>query len=330
MKRLLPLVLLLALAGQAHAFDVKGGSLGIFSTILCSAANFLNIDSGTLVVDCANNRVGVGTSSPQTPLHLNAGPLRIDTGCFDFQSGELKYAHDCSSYNSFTAAAAGGWTDDGTVVRLTAGTDSVGIGTTSPLNKLHTLGPNGSASLTASNGIMSYYSITDHTGIEFGADLNSPYAVWMQGKDYDNDNTSFPITLNPVGGNVGIGTDAPLDKLDVKGATDKHLLVGAASGRGVLLQSVNTANNDYEPVKLIAEGYEFNTGATTFGSSVTVNGSMGLYSRTKAQLLAITPSLRDMYWCSDCADPTSGKPTVVIATGTSAGNFGTLPVGAFQ
>jgi hypothetical protein len=38
------------------------------------------------------------------------------------------------------ARAQGGWTDDGTVVRLTTRTDAVGIGTTTPGDKLHVIG----------------------------------------------------------------------------------------------------------------------------------------------------------------------------------------------
>lgn len=36
--------------------------------------------------------------------------------------------------------SGGGWTDDGTVVRLTTITDEVGIGTASPAEKLHVVG----------------------------------------------------------------------------------------------------------------------------------------------------------------------------------------------
>jgi hypothetical protein len=38
------------------------------------------------------------------------------------------------------ARAQGGWTDDGTVVRLTTRTDGVGIGTDTPIDKLHVIG----------------------------------------------------------------------------------------------------------------------------------------------------------------------------------------------
>ena len=35
----------------------------------------LTVDTNTLKVDASNNRVGIGESSPQDPLHLTAGSL---------------------------------------------------------------------------------------------------------------------------------------------------------------------------------------------------------------------------------------------------------------
>src|SRR5205823_5677921 len=66
------------------------------------------------------------------------GVVRIEesskSGCFKYNSStvQLQYSNDCSTYNNFSAAAAGGWTDDGSVVRLTTGSDIVGVGSTTP------------------------------------------------------------------------------------------------------------------------------------------------------------------------------------------------------
>lgn len=43
------------------------------------ASDGLTVDSTTLVVDEANNRVGIGTSSPQAPLHVT-GTIKVATG----------------------------------------------------------------------------------------------------------------------------------------------------------------------------------------------------------------------------------------------------------
>jgi len=72
--------------------------------------------------------IKVGSDPEITPrTKLNSSPyayhaLRADTAAYAYSSG---------------GAAAGGWTDDGIIVRLTTTTDSVGIGTNSPAAKLH-------------------------------------------------------------------------------------------------------------------------------------------------------------------------------------------------
>ncbi|MEM4268033.1 MAG: hypothetical protein QXK37_04350, partial [Candidatus Woesearchaeota archaeon] len=67
------------------AITVSGGTLGS-NTIASGAAwtvtNTLNIDSGTLYVDGANDRVGIGTTGPLAKLH--AGTSVSDTSTYSF------------------------------------------------------------------------------------------------------------------------------------------------------------------------------------------------------------------------------------------------------
>lgn len=79
MKKLL-LLLALMFPAIAHA-DIKpisgnSGLTGIFNTILCDAAGYLNFDSATLYLDCVNNRVGIGTAAPLAKLH-NTGDTSL-------------------------------------------------------------------------------------------------------------------------------------------------------------------------------------------------------------------------------------------------------------
>lgn len=96
-----------------------------------------------------------------------------------------------------------------------------------------------------------------------------------------------------------------------------------ASGDLIYYDSFGTAANSGGHVFRVSD-------ASKVALTLDATGGAGLYPRTKAQLLTIAAPVGALYYCSDCADATSGKPTVVIATGTSAGNFGTMPVGNFQ
>jgi hypothetical protein len=50
----------------------------------------------------------------------------------------------------------------------------------------------------------------------FGVDAVAPYSFWIQSKNLNNNGTTYPMTLNPLGGFVGINTRRPRSTLDVQ------------------------------------------------------------------------------------------------------------------
>jgi hypothetical protein len=72
-------------------------------------------------------------------------------------------------------------------------------------------------SLTADNGLLSLTSGSPGNQIEIGNYFLTPYAGWIQMKQPNNAGTTFPLVLNPLGGNVGIGTAAPTSLLSLGG-----------------------------------------------------------------------------------------------------------------
>lgn len=164
-----------------------------------------------------------------------------------------------------TAGSAGGWTDDGSVVRLSLSTDKVGIGTTSP-SSLLSVGGNGNnfaiisavaadyqvglysiASGTASTGIYGesaegnaiegytagnsrggYFSAGGSSGIGvFGEAPITGWAGWFAGRGYFSDN-------------VGIGSTTPSDKLSINQNTDAFV--------GISISNTNTSSNSSEGI----------------------------------------------------------------------------------
>ena len=125
--------------------SVKALNQGVATTDSPSFAG-LTVDTTTLAVDSTNNRVGIGTTSPSAPLHVQKG----SAGSSAFPSGDwaakIFNQTDASTEhglvvanrwqnNASTAFEVGGLLDDGngfdTWMKVT-GDGKVGIGTDSP------------------------------------------------------------------------------------------------------------------------------------------------------------------------------------------------------
>jgi hypothetical protein len=92
----------------------------------------------------------------------------------------------------------------------------VGIGTISPVSTLHLVGPGSNPTIPgiASSGIFRI-GLGNLEGMDMGKMAESPFSGWIQA-GYDGF-APDPISLQPMGGNVGIGTTNPLNKLSVTG-----------------------------------------------------------------------------------------------------------------
>lgn len=101
---------------------------------------------------------------------------------------------------------------------------NVGIGTDNPGYKLHvqggTLGLFASGANTTAPSLTwgtssSHILRTEDSELAIGLDNSAPYNLYLQART--NANFERPIIINPVGGNVGIGTRNPTTKLHVNG-----------------------------------------------------------------------------------------------------------------
>jgi hypothetical protein len=229
----------------------------------------------TILSASAQNNVGIGTNTPDAsailelqsndkgvlvPRMLESQRLAISsgtpaTGLLVYQTDGTSgfYFYDGAAWvslnntaetdpkvSSATANAVPKWdgtnlvdgtiTDDGT---------NVGIGTfnTTPA-KLSVNGVLGSPSIPGINSTGIVRIGKTYEGIDIGkATLTDNYAGWIQVGF--NGNTTEPLSLQPAGGNVGIGTINPKSNLDVEGG----LAVGtnysgttAAPTNGVIIE----------------------------------------------------------------------------------------------
>ena len=187
------------------------------------------------IVDTGN--VGIGTITPGAKLHVS-GSVQLDVMPTNQSEGSIKigrYDANTSRYNlvknfvSATAAsnymrfAVHNGTENATVdVMSLNGAGNVGIGSEDPVTKLELKSPTVSSITNDRETTTSAFVINgsnENMSLQFGlggSALN--YGNWIQ-SGYDNGTPgSSPLYLNPIGGNVGIGTDSPGAKLEVSGS----------------------------------------------------------------------------------------------------------------
>jgi hypothetical protein len=105
------------------------------------------------------------------------------------------------------------------------GSGNAGAGTNSPTAPLTIQGSASDPSLTNDTALANIKS-SSTVELTFGGQVNSPYSFWMQTKRSPNDGYSYPLALNPLGGNVGIGTTSPYGKLSIVSSSFEALGVG--------------------------------------------------------------------------------------------------------
>lgn len=119
---------------------------------------------------------------------------------------------------------------------LFTNTTHVGIGTSTPLAFLHVAGSgttipaaqiNGTSTASASSevGILKV-SGSATNALVFGTLTGTPFAGYIQ----SGGSSLYPLSLNPNGGNVGIGTTTPNGKLDIHDSSSEATLILNESG----------------------------------------------------------------------------------------------------
>jgi len=166
---------------------------------------------------------------------------------------------------------------------------NVGIGTTGPTSLLTADTPSTATPSLASNAFGTFRFSGAQISLIGGVSAASPYPFWLQTRNNTVDGYSYPLVLNPLGGNVGIGTPAPGYRLQVNGSNSTApqsasiVASGYQSSLSVLNQAA-TANwyfgvNDADANKLyIGQGYSSQQNSTTYGQRLVIDqaGNVGI------------------------------------------------------
>jgi hypothetical protein len=234
-------------AVQVGFVDALNNALRIFWNGASSYGAIQTSSSSNLVLNPSGNNVGIGTTSPSSLLHVTDGYvlIGIDKGVkFDTSgaSGHPELSVDSSAALSFKNTA-------GSTTVFIKNDGNVGIGTTSPSQKLEVNLGAGNSGIVARFNAPTYDEVIISAGLSNWIGTNSTSAFSLR-----TNNTDKLTILS--GGNVGIGTTTPNVKLRVEGNT---ILNGAVS-----------ANTTYNAFALNVGGIAY-----IIGGSVWVNDAYG-------------------------------------------------------
>jgi hypothetical protein len=175
---------------------VIGNESGDVNVTLAGGAN-----DKVLYLEGSSGNVGIGTQTPLAKLDIQGTQGQLFSVTDDL-SGSIFAVSDISGVPIFDVNSSGVSYFDG----------NVGIGTSSPKAKLEVAASvNGNpvtSGSTQTNGALRVRGSATNV-LDIGQQSASPYAMWMQVCESTSLGVSYPLVINPNGGNVGIGTTVP-------------------------------------------------------------------------------------------------------------------------
>jgi hypothetical protein len=279
--------------GTSSEFDFQCGIAGVTGDALVIKDTTLSYDYLTL----RSGNVGIGTTSPDTPLHVvtntsgYALTIEENSGTEAFQIG-VDSVGSLDFFNTKAAASHLSLVDNGNT--LITGGGNVGIGTTNPLYKLDVA----SGSSSSAFGL----SLSGTARLKMYADGTYNYYTAQSGQSHRFTTSGGADFLISNGGNVGIGTTNPGTKLQVDGiirskGTSANIDVDSLYGAfrfnngttftgGFYNDAVLSSGNAVDLVTYIASGdYYISTASTPKAVTVKQGGNVGIGTTNPSTLL---------------------------------------------
>jgi hypothetical protein len=194
---------------------------GVTNNTLNDCISIARDSTRTITID-TSERVGIGITTPTTKLHVfgtTSSMPSLGAAASAAQIGGSSFGTLFSTLTSGRGVIQQG-RSDGTATSydllLQPVGGRVGIGTSSARTKLHVSGLTGDddPSLGSSTAPFFVSNTANSYGLNIG--VNNVGASWLQAQS-NTSATAYEMSLNPVGGNVGVGQINPSYKLDVKG-----------------------------------------------------------------------------------------------------------------
>ncbi len=299
--------------------------------------------------DSVNGRLGVGTSTPITSLDVYSSSFRQMTVRGGNNASQVlnfgtvantvgSYISNNSYYHSsfnftpgYTASSGMMFRQDGSIeffadTGLTSDVDynpsermyisntgNVGIGVSGgPLSQPLVVGRVGALPETSGATSSAHLKLfdTSSSSMYFGVNHSSPNQGWIQMSANANMSQTFPLLLNPNGGNVGIGTTSPSLAMHIVGNANQLRLDNGS----VTLDIKNSGNTIWDFVPTSANGtdsqilrffrntntvgvtsIDLTAGDNTSGSKVRISGNSNSWFNAAGGSLGVGTTTPDSY-----------------------------------
>ncbi len=262
--------------------------------------------------------LGAGEARSTMAANVSLGGEQLHLGA---ETGIKFYTHP----NNWT----GGWelrnemtfnTSGNLIVPGTVTATNIGVGTATPETKLHIHDATGAPSTTYATNITSagfkLGAAGTGTGLLAGISPDASY-TWLQSQNTDSSEKN--LSLNPVGGNVGIGTTTPSTALEVAGTVTATAFVGDGSGLTGIAATV--ADLTDTTISSIASGEVLKWNGSAWINNTLAEAGI---STTAGTVTSVTAGTGMTQTGTSTINPTLN----VISHGGTAGSIGTLTVGA--
>ncbi|TSC87231.1 MAG: cell wall surface anchored protein [Parcubacteria group bacterium Gr01-1014_8] len=315
--------------------DIGSTASPLVSTTTSNALNIGNLIFATSLGTAdtlSTGNVGIGTAAPNYQLSNNSASNNLDSGSTGLSTASsFNWANNGSGYGAGLYNASANSDANGLLVKIRGtastnkilsldtgttqagagtnvltvlGSGNVGIGTTSPRSALYFQANSSDPSLTSWTGIG---TMRASTGVELamGADDTTPFGAWLQTKDSTNGGTSYPLLLNPLGGNVGIGTTTPQTALHVNGILAATPSYGFYWYNGATFKGALKHNSSNDNLEI----YTASDGSTPRLTVQSSSGNVGIGTTSPVSILAV-----------------AGANPVLTLNQTSSGNVSGLKI----
>ena len=269
---------------QGQLFSVTDDLSGdIFSVADISGVPIMNVNSSG--VSYFDGSLGIGTDSPKTKLNIVGGDVQLDSGqMLSFYTGASTGVQNNGIKGSDVDDSLRFYT--GALERITIKGANVGIGTDSPIVKLHTRVSSSTTALMLENstgGLGAYVDLDFNTYNTAQAGFSNAAAsirvidngafggdITFRGKTAGIGNAQSELMRIKATGNVGIGTTSPSRKLDVVGViqaqgnfystvSSSSTNLATANGGQLSLYNSNSTDNNFNNIG----GYNSNSLVTS-------------------------------------------------------------------